>query len=287
MDEDRVDLVIGGYGTNTLAAAMPMIIAQKRFFVGLMGLGINNALNYPGYFAMIPTGPHPNSALTEGFFELASLQNPKPNTVALIAADAEFSRNPIIGAKENAKAYGFRMIFERNYPLSTTDFAPLLDQIAAVAPDLLFVCSYLSDSIAVVRAINSWKYRRQMVGGAMIGPQNASVKTTLGPLLNGFVNYEYWLPVPKMMFPGVMEFMEQYQSQAASAGVDPLGYYMAPQAYAQMQVVEQAVTATGSLEDEVLTAYTRCLWRAASWRCNRFASARKFPKYWRLSVPAP
>ena len=66
---------------------------------------------------------------------------------------------------------------------------------------------------------NSWKYRPQMVGGAMIGPQNASVKTTLGPLLNGFVNYEYWLPVPKMMFPGVKEFMEQYQSRAASAGV--------------------------------------------------------------------
>ena len=88
----------------------------------------------------------------------------------------------------------------------------------------------------------------------MIGPQNASVKTALGPLLNGFVNYEYWLPVPKMMFPGVME---KYQSQAAGAGITPLGYYMAPQAYAQLQVVEQAVTATGSLEDEVLTAYTR------------------------------
>jgi len=90
----------------------------------------------------------------------------------------------------------------------TTDFAPLLDQVAATAPDLLFSCSYLSDSIALVRAINAWKYQPKMVGASMIGPQNASVKTALGPLLNGFVNYEYWLPVPKMMFPGVMAFME-------------------------------------------------------------------------------
>jgi branched-chain amino acid transport system substrate-binding protein len=134
LDVEKVDLVIGGYGTNTLAAAMPMIVARKRFFVGLMGLGVNNALNYPGYFAMIPTGPHPNSALTEGFFDLASIQNPKPATVALIAADAEFSRNPISGAKENAKAHEIRVVFERNYPLSTTDFAPLLDPITAVLP---------------------------------------------------------------------------------------------------------------------------------------------------------
>lgn len=257
IDEDKVDLVIGGYGTNTVLPAMKLIIERQRFFVGLMGLGVNNALNYPGYFAMIPTGPKPNSALTEGFFELASLQKPKPATVALIAAEAEFSKNPIIGAKENAKTYGFQVIFERNYPLSTIDFAPLLDEVAVVSPDLLFICSYLADSIAVVQAINSWEYRPKMVGGAMIGPQSASVKTALGPLLNGFVNYEYWLPVPKMFFPGVMEFMEQYQHQAASAGVDPLGYYMAPLAYAQMQIVEQAVAATGSLEDGVLTAYAQ------------------------------
>jgi branched-chain amino acid transport system substrate-binding protein len=257
MDEDKVDLVIGGYGTNTVLPAMKPIMERQRFFIGLMGLGVNNTLNYPGYFAMIPTGPNPNSALTEGFFEQASLQNPKPTTVALIAADAEFSKNPIIGAKENAKVYDFRVVFERNYPLSTTDFAPLLDQVAAAAPDLLFICSYLSDSIALVRAINSWKYRPKMVGASMIGPQSAAVKTNLGPLLNGFVNYEYWLPVPKMMFPGVMAFMEKYQSQASSAGIDPLGYYMAPQAYAQMQVVEQAVTTTGSLDDDALIAYTR------------------------------
>jgi branched-chain amino acid transport system substrate-binding protein len=206
---------------------------------------------------MTPTGQDPKSASIRGFFRIAMAQDPKPQTVAIAAADAEFSRNPIIGAKENAKVYDFQVVFERNYPLSTTDFAPLLDEIAAVAPDLLFICSYLSDSIAVVRAINAWKYQPKMLGASMIGPQNAAVKTALGPLLNGFVNYEYWLPVPRMMFPGVAEFMAEYQSQAAAKGVDPLGYYMAPQAYAQLQVLEQAVTATGGLDDTALIAYAR------------------------------
>ena len=94
MDEDRVDLVVGGYGTNSLLPAMRLIMERQRFFVGLMGLGVNNLLAYPNYFAMIPTGQDPNAALTEGFFALAAEQRPRPATVALVSADAEFSRNP-------------------------------------------------------------------------------------------------------------------------------------------------------------------------------------------------
>jgi len=257
MDEDKVDLVIGGYGTNTLLPAMPLIMERQRFFVGLMGLCVNNALTYPNYFAMIPTGPNPNAALTEGFFSLAAEQKPRPATVALVSADAEFSRNPILGAKANAKKYGFQIVHEAIYPLTTANFTPVIDAVAESACDLLFLCSYLADSIGLVRAIRSHRFRPKMVGGGMIGPQNTAVKTTLGPLLNGFVNYEYWEPVPKMMFPGVQQLLNIYQARAADAGVDLLGHYMAPLAYAQMQVVARAVEATGGFDDASLAAYAR------------------------------
>jgi branched-chain amino acid transport system substrate-binding protein len=257
MDEDKVDLVIGGYGTNTVLPAMPSIMARQRFFVGLMGLGVNNALAYPNYFAMIPTGPDPNAALTEGFFALAAEQSPRPATVALVSADAEFSRNPILGAKANSEKYGFRIVHEATYPLTTDDFKPVIDAVANSGCDLLFLCSYLEDSIGLVRAIHAHPFRPKMVGAGMIGPQNTAVKTTLGPLLNGFVNYEYWVPVAKMMFPGVRDFLNTYQARAGDAGVDPLGHYMAPLAYAQMQVVAQAVEATGGVDDTALSAFTR------------------------------
>ncbi|WP_406325425.1 amino acid ABC transporter substrate-binding protein [Streptomyces niveus] len=257
IDEDKVDLVIGGYGTSTLLPAMPLMVERERFFVGLMGLGVNNALIYPNYFAMIPTGPDPNAELTEGFFALAAGQNPRPTTVALVSADAEFSRNPILGAKANAEKYGIKVVHEVSYPLSAEDFTPLVDAVAESGSDLLFLCSYLADSIGLVRTVRSHHYRPKMVGGAMIGPQNTAVKTALGPLLNGFVNYEYWAPVPKMMFPGVQELLNTYQERAGEAGVDLLGHYMAPLAYAQMQVVAQAVEATGGLDDASLSAYAR------------------------------
>jgi branched-chain amino acid transport system substrate-binding protein len=257
MDDDKVDLVIGGYGTNAVLPAMPLIMQRKRFFVGLMGLGINNTLHYPNYFAMIPTGPDPNAALTEGFFALAAEQTPRPATVALLSADAEFSRNPILGAKANAEKYGFRVVYEATYPLTTGDFKPVIDAAAKSNCDLLFLCSYLNDSTDLVRAIHAHPFRPKMVGAGMIGPQNTSVKTTLGPMLNGFVNYEYWQPVPKMRFTGVEQLLNIYQARASAAGVDLLGHYMAPLAYAQLQVIAQAVEATGGFDDARLATYAR------------------------------
>ena len=59
------------------------------------------------------------------------------------------------------------------------------------------------------------------------------------------------------MFPGVKEMIGKYQARAQQEGTDPLGYYVAPMAYAQLQIIEQAITATESHDDSRLAAYTR------------------------------
>ena len=42
---------------------------------------------------MLPSGPNPKPALSAPFFEIAKTMNPKPKTIALAAADAEFAKN--------------------------------------------------------------------------------------------------------------------------------------------------------------------------------------------------
>jgi len=257
LDDEKVDLVIGGYGDNSVAPAMPLIMERKRYLVALMALAVNASFDYSNYFVMIPTGPSPSGALTEGFFELAARQSPKPESMAILAADAPFSKSPVQGAKAHADKHGFKVVSDARYPLSMTDLAPFVRGLKSINPDILFLCSYLNDSAGLLRAINEVGLEPKIVGGAMIGPQNGSIKAQLGTLLNGLVNYEYWLPVPKMMYPGIAEMMAEYQSLAPNAGADPLGYYVAPQAYAQMQVVEQAINGTGSLDDARLAQFTR------------------------------
>jgi branched-chain amino acid transport system substrate-binding protein len=257
MDVDKVDLVIGGYATAMLAPAMPIMMQRKKLFVGMLGLGVNTEYNYPNFFMMMPSGPDPKPAFTKDIFELAKKQSPAPTTVAIVAADQEFSHNAADGARANAKKYGFKVVYDKTYPPSTQDFAPIVRAIQATNPDILIICSYPGDSVGMVRAINEVGFKAKIMGGPMVGLQNTSIKALLGPLLNGFVAYDFWLPVPKMDFPGVKALIEKYQARAGAEGVDPLGYYMAPEAYAQLQILEHAVKATKSVNDQVLADYIR------------------------------
>src|SRR5215468_5623460 len=257
LDVDKVDLIIGSYGTNLLAPAMPLAMQRKKVIIGLFGNAVNSAFNYPNYFSMIPTGPDPNLSVTKDFFDVAVRQNPKPKTVAIVAADAEFGLNVSEGARENAKASGLTVVYDRRYPSATTDLAPVVRAMAETNPDLVIVCSYPPDSVGMVRAVNEVGFKPKMIGGAMVGLQNTAIKARLGPLLNGWTNYDYWLPVPKMQFAGVNDLMKKYQARAAVEGVDALGYYMVPWAYAQLQVLQQAVVATTSLDDAKLGDYIR------------------------------
>jgi branched-chain amino acid transport system substrate-binding protein len=257
LDIDKVDLVIGPYATAMIAPAMPIVIQRKKTFVALLGLAVNSEFNYPNYFVMIPSGPDAKPAFTKGFFDVAMAQNPKPQSVAIVAADQEFSRNAADGARENAKKHGLKIVYDKTYPPSTTDFAPIVRAIAATNPDLVNVNSYPPDSVGMVRAVNEIGFKPKMIGGGMVGLQATAIKTQLGPLLNGWTNYDFWLPVPKMEFPGVMDLIKRYQARAGAEGVDALGYYMAPWGYAQVQVLQQAVEGTKSLDDTKLGDYIR------------------------------
>jgi branched-chain amino acid transport system substrate-binding protein len=257
LDIDKVNLIIGAYGTALTGPAMPIVIQRKKTFIGLLALAVNSQFHYPNYFVMIPSGPDAKPAFTKGFFDVAMRQDPKPQTVAIVAADQEFSRNAADGARENMQQSGLKLVYERTYPPATTDFAPIVRAMAAANPDLVVVCSYPPDSVGVVRAVNELRFKPKAIVGAMVGLQSAGIKAQLGPLLNGFINYEFWLPVPKMQFPGMADLISRYQARAASEGVDPIGYYMPPWAYAQLQVLQQAVEGTKTLDDAKLGEYIR------------------------------
>jgi branched-chain amino acid transport system substrate-binding protein len=97
----------------------------------------------------------------------------------------------------------------------------------------------------------------RLFGGSLVGLQTAALKQQLGPLLNGVVIGEQWVPAPALQYPGVMNFIKTYRSRAAAAGVDPLGIFLPPFSYARMQVLEQAVTGAGTLDDDKLAEYLR------------------------------
>ena len=251
---DKVDLLIGPYATNMVAPAMPVIVSAKKTTVSLLALGVNQHFNYPQYFSMVPAGPDGIKTFSDGYFQIAAAQNPKPKTVAIVSADAEFARTAADGARANAKKLGFDVIYDKSYPPPTADFTSVMRAVQAANPDIVFVASYPPDTVGIVRATNELGYTPKMFGGAMIGLQLTPIKAQLGPLLNGLVINENYVPEPTMKFAGVDDFLKRYQERAKGAGVDPLGLW-SPFAYAEMQILGQAVQAVGAIDQARLADY--------------------------------
>ncbi len=109
----------------------------------------------------------------------------------------------------------------------------------------------------MIRAAHEVGLKAKLFGGGMVGLQSTAIKTQLGPLLNGIVDYDFWLPWSKLASPEAKTFLEQYQAKAGAAGVDPLGYYLPPFAYGYMQVLQQAVEGTKGLDQDKLADYLR------------------------------
>jgi branched-chain amino acid transport system substrate-binding protein len=228
---------------------------HNKMTISLTAIGINRHFNYNKYFSMVPVGPEGINSFSIGFFELAAAQKPKPQTVAILAADAEFARSASDGAREQAKKKGMKIVYDQSYPPATTDFSPMVRAVQAANPDIFYVAAYPPDNVGIIRAANEVGLTPKMFGGAMIGMLITPIRVQLGPIANGLVIVETFLPSPKLQFPGLDDLMKRYQAKAPELKTDQLGFAFVPIGYAAGQTLAQAVTETKSLDHDKLAAY--------------------------------
>jgi branched-chain amino acid transport system substrate-binding protein len=253
LDVDKVDLLIAPYGTVPTAPIMPLVKQRDLLLMGNFSFQVNRTVKHDKWFNNAPWNDA--ESWSAGFFGAAQKVGAK--SIAFLAADQEFAQNLANGARELAKKAGMQVVYNQNYPPATVDFSSMIRAIRAAKPDIVYVMSYPNDSVAIVRAVNEIGVGDsvKLFGGGMVGLQFTPIMESLGSSLNGIVNYNSW--VPGIKYDGIEEFLARYAKKAAEAKVDPLGFYLPPFNYAIGQMIEQAVTATKSLDHKVLADYIR------------------------------
>ena len=251
---DKVDLVISSYSTALIAPAMPVIMAHGMAFVTLLGSATNDAFQYDRTVNVSSTGGNMQQDFAKGFFEVAMNADPKPKTVAIAGLDSDFLQRSMKSARTQAKATGLETVYDKSYPPSTVDYGPIIRAIQATKPDIVYLASYPTDSVGLLKAIYEAKLSATVVGGGMIGPQITAIKAQFGPMLNNLLCWDVYAPEPTLKFPGVEAFLERYRAAAEKEKTDPLGLYAPPLAYAQMQVMEQAVARIGKIDQQAIGA---------------------------------
>ncbi len=256
LDIDKVDFVVSGYGTNLIAPALPVVIQRELVFIGLFGMANNKKWKYDRYFQILPSGPDPAVDFSRAWFDTVMQLKPTPKSIAFVAADAEFARNLKEGAVANAKRLGLKITYNKNYKPGTPDFTPIIRAVNATNPDVFYVASYPPGSAGMTRAVSEVGTKVKAFGGGMVGLQFAGIMKGLGPKLNGVLNYDFYVPEPNMnLYPGVKDLLARYQKVAPSRKVDPLGYYLAPWAYAYLQILGDAINAVGKIDHAAIAKH--------------------------------
>ncbi len=187
IEVDKVDLLIGPYATNMAVPTIPILMQHKMTTIAVTALAANSQFHYPGYFVMLSSGPNPRQAFTEGFMAVALGMTPTPKTIALSGADAEFAKNSIDGARDNAKKDGLDIVYDKAYPPDTTDYGPVMHAIEATHPDIVYNAGYNPDTVGMVHAAHETGLKTEIFGGTMVGLASTAGRMQLGALANGIL----------------------------------------------------------------------------------------------------
>jgi branched-chain amino acid transport system substrate-binding protein len=220
LDVDRVDLLIAPYGTVPTAPLMGIVTSRGKLLMGSFSVQANHVVKHDMWFNNVPWNDA--GSFPRGFFRIGQGQG--ANNVAFLAADNEFAHSLANGAREFAKQFGLKILYDRNYAPGSTDFSSMIRCIRAVRPNVVFVMSYPAESVQIVRAVGEIGVGAsvKIFGGGMVGLQYTPIMESLGSALNSIPNYSTY--VPGIEYECIEAFFSRYSKRAIEARVDPLGF---------------------------------------------------------------
>ncbi|CAN5785142.1 amino acid ABC transporter substrate-binding protein [soil metagenome] len=236
--EDRVDAVMGPYGSTHTEAVAP--VTERHGYLHISPLAATSSIWEQGrryIFMVLP----PAELFLAGLIEIAA-ENGLRN-VAVIQEDALFPRAAGAGAVDLAREKGMRVVLHETYEKGTTDFSVLLQRVAAGEAQVLgMAASSLGDFITVARQMRDYGVAVSMFGtsGAV-----AEFQQALGPAAENTFGLSAW--EPDLPNPGIPEFVAAYRGQF---GQEPS--FHAAGAYGSCQLFMEAARRAGTLDADAL-----------------------------------
>lgn len=238
---DKVDFIVPPYGTGINLAVAPLIAKNGYPHIAVTAVadGVDDfAARWPNSFWTLGTSEGMASSLVDVLKEMRDAGQINDKLALVSVADAfgiEMSKT----AKPDFEEAGFDIVYETSYPLQQQDFAPIISAAKNAEPDTFVAFSYPGDTFGLTKqaAIADLPVKAFYVGVATAFPGFAAAN---GAAANGI-----------MGIGGVNASSDAYQDfakrQEEVTGVAP-DYWASPVQYASLEVLEQAITAAGSLD---------------------------------------
>ncbi|MEP5763143.1 MAG: amino acid ABC transporter substrate-binding protein [Halieaceae bacterium] len=236
INKHKVDLLIGPYSSELTMAASD--VAESANFPMVTAAASADQIWNRGYKNIFgidtPSSNYMDLAVSEAAEHGAK-------TVALFYAEGDFAEDVAKGVRREAKEHGLRIIFDEKYSPTKADFARLAAKLKALDVDIVLGATYLSDSVAIGKALGPGKRLDVDMVALTVGPALREFHDMLDGNVEGVVGVVQWLRTARM--PKAQDFSYRFRQMH---GHNPAVH--ATIGYSAGQVTESAVRLAGSLD---------------------------------------
>ena len=247
MAQQKVDAVIGGYGSQLVQAQS---VVPDRYGIPYISGGAGARAIY-GRSKWVFGTLSPVDVLAQTQMEfldslVASGKLKKPLKIALLTENTEHGKDYAQGVQDFVKAHTgqFSVVLEESFELYTPDFKPLLTRVQGAKADLFMADAHLEDYIAMQRTYTQMGLYHQMLTYGARGADAAGRKA-LGAATDYIFASGWWSDM--LPYPQVKAFNAKWK---AAAGADPQWYHAT--AYETVRALVTAIRAAGSLKPEAI-----------------------------------
>jgi branched-chain amino acid transport system substrate-binding protein len=240
---DKVNFLLGPFASNF--ALDDSSVAEKYEIPMVQGGGASGQIYARGYKYIFGTLP-PAGDYYASTIEMMGKLDPKPKSVALVAADDSFDVSVAKGTREHLKAAGLDLIVDEKFAEKNADFASILSLIKSKSPDVILWSGHETEALNFIRQMKSLDVNAKDLYAFTVGVPTADFREALGNDANYAFGMTTWLPEASQKddwFGDAAAFAEAYK---AKYNYDP--DYHAASAIADVETFAKAIEKAGSLE---------------------------------------
>ncbi|MFC7737084.1 amino acid ABC transporter substrate-binding protein [Roseomonas sp. GCM10028921] len=241
VNQDKVDFVLSPYGTALNLAVAPIL--NRAGYPQIATTAVTDRApelgrRWTNSFWMLGTGQGAGAGLAEVLGPLRQ-GGRIGDTVALVSISDGFGIELANGMRPALQKAGFRLVYDRAYPVGTQDMAPILAEVARGNPEVFVACSYPPDTLALTEQARVSNFNPKVfytgVGTAFPLYKQRFGANTEGVMGTGGVD------------GSSQRFQDYLRRHVASAGKEPDRWASAI-TFAGLEMLGQAIERTGRID---------------------------------------
>lgn len=251
---DKVDLLIGPYATGNILSAMGVAQRHGKMLVHHT-FGIPKLAKYERQFPAWSLGPNPDITTPELVFEMMAQSENPPKRLAIVTSKFPSVHFVSMGARDVAKKMGLEEVLFLEWDFGNRDYAPIAGRVKEADPDFLFVGGLGLEGVQLLDALKKIDYKPRNHFHLYPAP-GPMVKAPEADGALAITIFEAHKPFTDN--PVAAEFVEEFKARATKANMPETSVEtQAAASFSAWQIIEGAVVANNSLDDEKLSTWLR------------------------------